>query len=164
MKIYTYHLIINFFKVLFLNYYYYLITKLWFMKIKLLKSKIHRAIATDANLEYEGSITIDEELMKSWWRADEELMMSWWRADDELMKSWWRADEELIKSGLIATPEALIAANLPIIVCASIFLLFSLSFLSTWEKWSACLRAFRVKSNSPWEFRKWINWVWKTFK
>lgn len=30
---------------------------------KLLKSKIHRATITDSNLEYEGSITIDRELM-----------------------------------------------------------------------------------------------------
>ena len=34
------------------------------MKIKLLKSKIHRAKVTDANLEYEGSIAIDSDLMK----------------------------------------------------------------------------------------------------
>ena len=34
------------------------------MKIELLKSKIHRAKVTDANLEYEGSITIDSELMQ----------------------------------------------------------------------------------------------------
>jgi len=33
------------------------------MKTKFLKSKIHRATVTDANLEYEGSITIDKELM-----------------------------------------------------------------------------------------------------
>ena len=33
------------------------------MKIKFLKSKIHRALVTDANLDYEGSITIDEKLM-----------------------------------------------------------------------------------------------------
>ena len=33
------------------------------MKIKLLKSKIHRAKVTDANLEYEGSIAIDSKLM-----------------------------------------------------------------------------------------------------
>lgn len=33
----------------------------------LLKSKIHRATVTDANLNYEGSITIDEGLMQ---RAD----------------------------------------------------------------------------------------------
>jgi aspartate 1-decarboxylase len=33
----------------------------------MLKSKIHRAMVTDANLEYEGSITIDIDLMK---RAD----------------------------------------------------------------------------------------------
>lgn len=31
----------------------------------LLKSKIHRACVTDANLNYEGSITIDEELMEA---------------------------------------------------------------------------------------------------
>jgi len=30
-----------------------------------LKSKIHRAIVTEANLYYEGSITIDAELMKA---------------------------------------------------------------------------------------------------
>ncbi len=34
------------------------------MKIKLLKSKLHRAKVTDANLEYEGSIAIDSNLMK----------------------------------------------------------------------------------------------------
>lgn len=31
----------------------------------ILKSKIHRARVTEANLYYEGSITIDEELMKA---------------------------------------------------------------------------------------------------
>ncbi len=30
----------------------------------MLKSKLHRATVTDANLDYEGSITIDEELMR----------------------------------------------------------------------------------------------------
>jgi len=33
------------------------------MQIKMLYSKIHRATVTDANLNYVGSITIDEELM-----------------------------------------------------------------------------------------------------
>lgn len=33
------------------------------MQIEILKSKIHRARVTDANLEYIGSITIDEDLM-----------------------------------------------------------------------------------------------------
>lgn len=33
------------------------------MFLQLLKSKIHRAIVTEANLNYVGSITIDEELM-----------------------------------------------------------------------------------------------------
>lgn len=31
----------------------------------MLKSKIHRATLTDANLNYEGSITIDEDLMEA---------------------------------------------------------------------------------------------------
>ena len=33
------------------------------MLIEVLKSKIHRAIVTDADIHYVGSITIDEELM-----------------------------------------------------------------------------------------------------
>lgn len=33
------------------------------MQIELLKSKIHRAVITEANLNYVGSITIDEDLM-----------------------------------------------------------------------------------------------------
>ena len=35
------------------------------MQIKLLKSKIHRALVTDANLDYAGSIAIDAKLMKA---------------------------------------------------------------------------------------------------
>ena len=35
------------------------------MKIEMLYSKIHRATVTDANLNYIGSITIDEELMEA---------------------------------------------------------------------------------------------------
>ena len=35
------------------------------MKRTLLKSKIHRATVTEANLDYEGSVTIDESLMKA---------------------------------------------------------------------------------------------------
>jgi len=34
------------------------------MKLEMLYSKIHRATVTDANLNYVGSITIDEELME----------------------------------------------------------------------------------------------------
>lgn len=33
------------------------------MQLELLKCKIHRATITDANLEYEGSITVDRNLM-----------------------------------------------------------------------------------------------------
>ncbi len=35
------------------------------MERLMLKSKIHRATVTDANLDYEGSITIDRELMRA---------------------------------------------------------------------------------------------------
>ncbi len=35
------------------------------MQRYMLKSKLHRAIVTDANLHYEGSITIDEKLMNA---------------------------------------------------------------------------------------------------
>lgn len=35
------------------------------MKRMMLKSKIHRATLTDANLNYEGSVTIDEDLMEA---------------------------------------------------------------------------------------------------
>lgn len=34
-----------------------------FVSITLLKSKIHRATITDANVDYEGSITIDRDLL-----------------------------------------------------------------------------------------------------
>lgn len=35
------------------------------MRVEILASKIHRAVVTDANLNYVGSITIDEELIKA---------------------------------------------------------------------------------------------------
>jgi aspartate 1-decarboxylase len=35
------------------------------MQIEILKSKIHRAVITEANLNYVGSITIDEDLMEA---------------------------------------------------------------------------------------------------
>jgi aspartate 1-decarboxylase len=35
------------------------------MQRTMMKSKIHRARVTDANLEYEGSLTIDENLMEA---------------------------------------------------------------------------------------------------
>lgn len=35
------------------------------MQRTMLKSKIHRATVTDANLEYEGSVTVDKDLLKA---------------------------------------------------------------------------------------------------
>jgi aspartate 1-decarboxylase len=34
------------------------------MRIDILKSKVHRAVITEANLHYVGSLTLDEELME----------------------------------------------------------------------------------------------------
>jgi aspartate 1-decarboxylase len=44
----------------------------------LLKSKLHRAIITDANVDYEGSITIPEDLMKAadLWEGEKVLVAS----------------------------------------------------------------------------------------
>jgi len=44
------------------------------MKRTLLRSKIHRASVTDANADYEGSITIDSDLMKAAGLAEYELV------------------------------------------------------------------------------------------
>ena len=33
------------------------------MEIEVLKSKVHRAVLTEANLNYEGSLTLDQDLM-----------------------------------------------------------------------------------------------------
>lgn len=35
------------------------------MKRNILKSKIHRAVITETNIDYDGSLTIDESLMKA---------------------------------------------------------------------------------------------------
>jgi len=44
----------------------------------LLRSKIHKATVTDANLEYEGSIAVDEGLLKKagFWRGEKVLVVS----------------------------------------------------------------------------------------
>jgi aspartate 1-decarboxylase len=44
------------------------------MKRTLLRSKIHRATVTDANVDYEGSITIDSDLMRAAGLAEYELV------------------------------------------------------------------------------------------
>ena len=44
------------------------------MSRKMLRSKIHRATVTDANLNYEGSITIDRDLLEKAGMAEYELV------------------------------------------------------------------------------------------
>lgn len=45
---------------------------------EVLKSKLHRAMITDANIEYEGSITIPEDLMRltNLWEGEKVLVAS----------------------------------------------------------------------------------------
>jgi aspartate 1-decarboxylase len=45
---------------------------------EILKSKLHRAVITDANVEYEGSITIPEDLMRltNLWEGEKVLVAS----------------------------------------------------------------------------------------
>jgi aspartate 1-decarboxylase len=45
---------------------------------QLLKSKIHRAVITDANVDYEGSITIPEDMMRrvDLWEGEKVLVAS----------------------------------------------------------------------------------------
>ena len=45
------------------------------MFIKVLKSKIHRAAVTETNLEYTGSITIDQELLEKVGLREQELVL-----------------------------------------------------------------------------------------
>ena len=45
------------------------------MQIRLLKSKIHRATVTEANLDYYGSITIDEDLMDAVGLVNHEVVL-----------------------------------------------------------------------------------------
>lgn len=47
------------------------------MKRTMFKSKIHRAVITDADLEYEGSITLDPELMDAADIIEHELVHIW---------------------------------------------------------------------------------------
>lgn len=44
---------------------------------RMFKSKIHRAVITDADLEYEGSITLDEDLMEAADIAEFEAVHVW---------------------------------------------------------------------------------------
>ena len=47
------------------------------MRLNVFKSKIHRATVTQADLDYEGSVTIDEALMEAAEIADYEAVHIW---------------------------------------------------------------------------------------
>lgn len=47
------------------------------MLLQILKSKIHRATVTDANIDYEGSITLDADLMDAAGLITNEMVHIW---------------------------------------------------------------------------------------
>lgn len=47
------------------------------MLLQILKSKIHRAVVTDANLHYEGSVTLDGDLMEAAGLVTNEMVHIW---------------------------------------------------------------------------------------
>lgn len=47
------------------------------MKRQMFKSKIHRAVITDADLEYEGSVTLDPELLRAADIREHEMVHIW---------------------------------------------------------------------------------------
>lgn len=63
------------------------------MTIEMLQSKIHRAKVTDANLNYKGSITIDEKLIKA------AGMREWQKVDVLDINNGERFSTYIIKGG-----------------------------------------------------------------
>ncbi|MBW2696894.1 MAG: aspartate 1-decarboxylase [Deltaproteobacteria bacterium] len=55
---------------------------------RLLGSKIHRATVTDANIEYEGSVTIDAAAAHRSKPGDPVIMASWSDVPDSEARSW----------------------------------------------------------------------------
>ncbi len=47
------------------------------MRVTLLKGKIHRAVVTDANIDYEGSLTVDSSLLEAAGILPWELIHVW---------------------------------------------------------------------------------------
>lgn len=69
------------------------------MKRSILKSKIHRARVTEANLNYEGSITIDKELMQAADIVNFERVSVWNIANGERFDTYAVEGEK--KSGIV---------------------------------------------------------------
>lgn len=63
------------------------------MKIQVLKSKVHRAVITEADLHYNGSLTLDEDLM------DAAQMMEYEKIQVVNVNNGERIETYLIKGG-----------------------------------------------------------------
>ena len=64
------------------------------MLIQVLKSKIHRATVTQANLEYEGSITLDQSLMEAAGLYENERVDIWNVTNGERLSTYVMAPAE----------------------------------------------------------------------
>ncbi len=72
----------------------------------MLKSKIHRATITDANIEYEGSITIDPDLMDAALLLEHEFVHVWDVTNGARLKTYVmtgrRGSGEMVMNGAAA--------------------------------------------------------------
>ena len=64
------------------------------MKLSMLKAKIHGATVTDANLRYEGSITVDRALMKATGMLPYEAVQVWSITSGERLETYLMEGEE----------------------------------------------------------------------
>lgn len=72
----------------------------------MLKSKIHRATITDADIEYEGSITIDKDLMDKAFLIENEFVYVWNVTNGNRLKTYVmegrRGSGEIVINGAAA--------------------------------------------------------------
>ena len=72
------------------------------MQIEVLKSKIHRVTITEANLNYVGSITIDEELMEAANLIEGERVQIWNVTNGERLDTGRRGSGAICLNGAAA--------------------------------------------------------------
>ncbi len=88
------------------------------MTIKLLKSKIHRARVTKADLHYEGSISIDPRLLKASGIQPNEAVHVWNISNGERFETYAIPGEEPGEIGLNGAAARLVQAGDLVIIAA----------------------------------------------
>ncbi len=88
------------------------------MKIKLLKCKIHRAKVTKADLDYEGSISIDSRLMEASGLYPNEAVCVWNISNGERYETYAISADEPGEIGLNGAAARLVQAGDLVIIAA----------------------------------------------